>query len=162
MTPNLLENKKILIVDDEIDVLKTLSEILVMCKIECASNFEDALYKINNGIFDLIILDIMGVNGYCLLEKAIEKEITTVILTANALSIEDTVKSFKKGAASYIPKEKMKDIDIFLIDILEAKELGKNPLWRWLTRFQSYYEKKFGQEWKDNDPEFWKRFGYWI
>jgi hypothetical protein len=65
------------------------------------------------------------------------------MLTANALSVEDTFKSFKKGAASYVPKDEMVNITTFLEDILEAKEKGKHSWWRWFERLGSYYEKRF-------------------
>jgi hypothetical protein len=54
-----------------------------------------------------------------------------------ALSVEDTMKSFKKGAASFLPKEKMADIEIFLSDVLEAQQRGKSFWWRWLQRMET-------------------------
>lgn len=157
-----LEGKKILIVDDEADVLETLSELLSMCDVVTAQTFEEAKKKLETEYFDIAILDIMGVNGYKLLEIANEKKIIGVMLTANALSVEDTVKSFKEGAASYVPKEKMVDIVTFLEDILEARKKGKSFMWRWLERLDSYYEKKFGSDWKKDNKEFWEKFGYWL
>jgi DNA-binding response OmpR family regulator len=157
-----LEGKKILIVDDEADVLETLSELLTMCDVVTAQTFEEAKKKLETEYFDIAILDIMGVNGYKLLEIANEKKIIGVMLTANALSVEDTVKSFKQGAASYVPKEKMEDIETFLTDILEAQQKGKSFMWRWLERLDSYYEKKFGSDWKKDNKEFWEKFGYWL
>jgi DNA-binding response OmpR family regulator len=157
-----LEGKKILIVDDEADVLETLSELLSMCDVVTAQTFEEAKKKLETEYFDIAILDIMGVNGYKLLEIANEKKIIGVMLTANALSVEDTVKSFKQGAASYVPKEKMEDIETFLTDILEAQQKGKSFMWRWLERLDSYYEKKFGSDWKKDNKEFWEKFGYWL
>ena len=79
-----------------------------------------------------------------------------VMLTAHALSVEDTVKSYEKGAASYVPKDKMADITTYLSDILEARQKGKHPWWRWLDRFGAYYERTFGSEWISYE-EFWKR-----
>lgn len=157
-----LEGKKILIVDDEADVLETLSELLSMCDVVTAQTYEEAKKKLETEYFDIAILDIMGVNGYKLLEIAKEKKIIGVMLTANALSVEDTVKSFKEGAASYVPKEKMEDIETFLTDILEAQQKGKSFMWRWLERLDSYYEKKFGSDWKKDNKEFWEKFGYWL
>ena len=55
----------------------------------------------------MAILDIMGVNGYKLLDIANDKKIPTAMLTAHALTPKDIVKSYKKGAAFYIPKDKM-------------------------------------------------------
>ena len=126
MTINLLENKKVLIVGDEPDVLETLEELLSECDVVKASSFEEAKDLLETEYFDMAILDIMGVDGYKLLEIANEKKVMAVMLTAHAFSPEDTVKSFKEGAAYYVPKEKMPEITTYLNDILEAKEEGKS------------------------------------
>ena len=157
-----LPNKRIIIVDDEPDVLESLKELLPMCDVVEATNFEDAKKLLETEYFDMAILDIMGVDGYQLLEIATERRVIPVMLTAHALSVEDTKKSFKGGAASYVPKEEMANIATFLNDILDAKEQGKNFWWRWMDRFASYYDKKFGPNWQNDDPEFWKRFDAWM
>lgn len=157
----LLKDKKILIVDDEPDVLETVASLLTMCEVTTAGTFEKGRKYLETREFDIAILDVMGVDGYRLLEIANQREIIAVILTAHALSVEDTVKSFKGGAASYIPKEKLSDIAVFLNDVLEAKEKGKPYWWRWFDRFSSFYDKKFGKDWQDKDVDFWKKFmGY--
>ena len=139
----LLDDKKILVVDDEPDILDTLVELLPMCDVVRASSFDEAKTLLETQGFDMAILDIMGVDGYRLLEIANEKKVIAIMLTANALSVEDTFKSFKKGAASYVPKDEMANITTFLEDILEAKEKGKHFWWRWFERLGSYYEKNF-------------------
>jgi len=144
---NRLEGKRILIVDDEPDILETLEESLSMCKVTKAESFEKAEKLIEGQYFDMAILDIMGVNGFDLLKMTVAKNILTVMLTAHALSPETTIKAYKEGAASYIPKDKMADMTTFLIDVLEAKEEGKHFWWRWVERFGSYYNKRFGSDW---------------
>ena len=158
MTINLLENKKVLIVDDEPDVLETLEELLSECDVVKASSFEEAKDLLETEYFDMAILDIMGVNGYKLLEIANEKKVMAVMLTAHAFSPEDTVKSFKEGAAYYVPKEKMPEIVTYLNDILEAKEEGKSFWVRWFDRFSSLYDDRFGDDWAAKDKEFWEKF----
>ncbi len=155
---DLLDGKKILIVDDEPDVLDTLEELLPMCEVSKATNFDEAKELLETQYFDMAILDIMGVDGYKLLEIAKSRDMIAVMLTAHALSPENTVKSYKEGAASYIPKEEMTNITSYLNDILEAKEKGKNLWWRWFDRFANFYEKKFGEDWQEHDEEFWKNF----
>lgn len=152
----LLEGKRILIVDDEPDILEALEELLDICQVEKATNFNDAKALLENQPFEMAILDIMGVDGYRLLEKANSRNITAVMLTAHGLSLENTMKAYKKGAAFFVPKEKMQDIDIYLADILEAKSEGKHPWRRWLKRFGSYYKDHFSKEW-DNYEDFWKK-----
>ena len=143
-----LEGKRILVVDDEPDVLDTLEDLLSMCEVTKASNFQEAKAYLQSQYFDVAVLDIMGVEGYDLLEIANNKNITAVMLTAHALSPENLVKSFKEGAASYLPKEEMINIASFLNDILEAKEKGKSLWWRWYDRLANYFEKKFGPDWQ--------------
>jgi DNA-binding NtrC family response regulator len=158
----MLEGKRILIVDDEPDVLTVLEEFLSMCSLVKATTFEEAKHQLETQPFDFAILDIMGVNGYKLLEIAVAKNITPVMLTAHALTPQDTVKSFKGGAASYVPKDEITRITTYLEDILEAKEKGKSLWWRWMDRLDKYYEQKFGPDWKKDDKDFWNNFPYYI
>jgi DNA-binding NtrC family response regulator len=162
MARQYLDGKRVLIVDDEPDILDTLKELLNMCEIETASNYSEAKEKLETQYFDIAILDIMGVDGYKLLDIARKRDLIAVMLTAHALSAKDTVKSFKQGAASYIPKEEMTNITTYLNDIFEAKEQGKNFLWRWLDRFANYYTKKFTSKWQDKDKEFWEKFPHYY
>ena len=158
---NLLDGKKILVVDDEPDVLDTLEGLLTTCEVKKASNFQEAARLLEAQAFDIAILDIMGVDGYKLLDIAKKKNVISVMLTAHALSVENTVKSFKEGAASYLPKDEMSRITVHLNDILEAREKGEHSWWRWLDRLGDYYEKKFGPDWQEKDKDFWTRFPSW-
>jgi len=155
-----IDGKRILIVDDEPDILNTLEDLLSMCEVIKAANFDEAKEKIEDQLFDLVILDIMGVDGYKLLDIAKKRDVIAVMLTAHALSTDDTIRSYNSGAASYIPKEEMANIKEYLDDILEAKEKGKHFWWRWLDRFGAYYDKKFGVNWQEDDKEFWKKMPY--
>ena len=156
-----LEGKRILVVDDEPDVLDSLVDLLSMCEVTKASNFSDAKELLETRYFDVAVLDIMGVEGYDLLEIANEKEVAAVMLTAHALSPENMVKSYKEGAASYLPKEEMINIASFLNEILEAREKGKNTWLRWYDRMGSFFEKRFGKDWKKSDQEFWEKFPFY-
>jgi DNA-binding NtrC family response regulator len=157
-----LKGKKVLIADDEPDVLETLEELLPMCEVVKASTFEEAREELENRTFDFAILDIMGINGYKLLEIAVAKKTTVVMLTAHALTPQDTVKSFKGGAASYVPKDEINHITTFLIDILEGRKKGKSLWWKWMDRMEAYYDAKFGKEWKKDDKDFWDRFSMYT
>ncbi|MGD8386378.1 MAG: response regulator [Desulfobacteraceae bacterium] len=152
-----LQGKRVLAVDDEPDVLDALEEILEMCVVVKAVDFETAKNLMDSQSFDFAILDIMGVDGYRLLEAAQDKGIVAVMLTAHALSVRDTVKSYQKGAASYVPKEKITELSQMLEDILEARERGKHFWWRWLDRMGAYYDKRFGPDWQEQDREFWEK-----
>ena len=162
MTANktLLDGKKILIVDDEADILDTLEQLLSMCQITKASTFEEAKEKLESQFFDLAILDIMGVYGYDVLRIAKEKNVIAVMLTARAPGAEFIIKSYKEGAAFHVPKEEMSNIAKFLEDILDAREKGENFWVRWLKRLGPYYDKKLGSDWKDKHKDIWEKIQY--
>ena len=143
---SLLEGQKILVVDDEPDILETVKELLSMCEVTCASTYDEATEFLETESFDLAILDIMGVRGFQLLRLTKQKKVPAVMLTSHALSPETTAQAYREGAASYIPKEKMGDIVTYLDDVLEAREQGKDSWWRWFERFGSFYERKFGSD----------------
>lgn len=153
---NFLKNKKILIVDDELDVLETLEEILDTCeKVDTASNFDKAVTLIRENDYDAVILDIMGVNGYQLLDITIEKNIPALMLTAHAFSPDHLIEAVKKGALFYVPKEKISDIAEYLViaikEYAEKKENGKvmGTLGKGFIKLKPIYDKKFGSDWEE-------------
>lgn len=155
-----LTGKRVLIVDDEADILDILEEDLSMCNIERALSFGEAKDLIEKQDFDLAILDIMGVDGFKLLELAREKEIITVMLTAHAISMENIEKSYQDGASYYIPKGEMNDIEVFLNDVFEANEKEESTWQRWFNRLGDFFEKRFGATWQEDDKWFWTGMTY--
>ena len=143
-----LKGKKILIVDDEPDVLETLCELLDMCVIDYARNFETAARLLKKNSYDAAVFDIMGVKGYDLLKLARVRELPAVMLTAHALSPDHLVKSLKGGAFSYIPKDEMIDIAFYLDDALQAKLKGDRKSQNWFTKISSVFDRKFGSDWR--------------
>jgi DNA-binding NtrC family response regulator len=151
----MLKGKRILIVDDEPDVLELLTELLDMCKVDPASSFEEAKNLLENNYYHIAVLDIMGVQGYELLEIANKREIPALMLTAHAISEEHLKKSIQKGASFYAPKDEINKIATFLADVLEAKEKNKNVWAKWYERLSGFCDRRFGPNWKEQDPEFW-------
>jgi CheY-like chemotaxis protein len=150
-----LKDKFILVVDDEPDVLETVEEELDMCIIRKATDYDTAIQYLSGYTFDIVILDIMGVNGFELLKDAVSRGFPTVMLTAHALSPESLKKSIKLGAVSFLPKEKIPELRSFLEDVV----LGDgNPVWRKLfDKLGSYFQKRFGPDWQEQD-KFFKEF----
>jgi len=153
-TNNLLEGKKILAVDDEADVLEVIADTLDMCEVDKATTFDEAKRKLDAGTYDLAIFDIMGVDGFKLLEIAREKGILSIMLTAHALSPENTVKAYEGGAASYVPKEHLSKIAVYLNSSLEMRAKGRHPWADWLQKLDSLFARKFGSDWKEGQKEF--------
>lgn len=151
-TKKILEGKKLLIVDDEPDVMEALTELLDMCTIDTAADFQTAEKLLTQNKYDVAVLDIMGVKGYDLLEIAEKNGIPALMLTAHALSPDDFGKSISGGAKAYIPKEKMTEIDIFLADLLKAQQGDEKPH-KWFSRLKSFFELQFGKGWLDEYHE---------
>jgi CheY-like chemotaxis protein len=144
-TESPLKDKTILVVDDEPDVLDTLGELLDMCQVVKKTNYDDAVEYLNSVSPDLAILDIMGVNGFELLELCVAKKIDAVMLTAHAFSVESLKKSLDLGARAYLPKEKMADIVSFLEDVVTMEH--RENWQRLFNRLGGFLNATFGANW---------------
>jgi DNA-binding NtrC family response regulator len=153
-----IRGKKILIVDDEEDVLDSLTDLLDMCKVDRASSFEEGKRFLESDTYDIAILDIMGVKGFELLEIAKKQDIPALMLTAHALSEENLKQSAENGASYYAPKDEMSNIAVFVADVIEAKEKNKNVWTKWFERLGGFYDRKFvGPNWREKEKEFWEK-----
>ena len=149
--------KKVLIVDDEKDILEVLTELLELCKIDATSTFDEAKRFLETYDYDVAILDIQGVKGFELLELANQREIPALMLTAHALTAENLKKSAEKGAAYYAPKDEINNIATFVADVIEAKEKDKNPWVKWFERLGGWFDVVFtGPNWREREKEFWE------
>jgi DNA-binding NtrC family response regulator len=138
----LLQGKRVLIVDDEPDVLDSLTELLSICMIDRASTFEEAKELLETYSYDIVVLDIMGVKGFELLQIAKEKDIPALMLTAHALNEETLKKSAEEGASYYVPKDEIGKIDVFVADVIEAREKKRNPWVKWFERLGPFFTKE--------------------
>jgi CheY-like chemotaxis protein len=149
---DLLKDKAILVVDDEQDIVDTVVEVLDMCTVRTAQDYDTAIQYLLSYTFDIVILDIMGVNGFELLKTSVERGFPTVMLTAHALTPEALKKSIKLGAVSFLPKEKMPELEDFLADVVLG---GGKPVWEKLfDRLGASFNRIFGPDWKQKDAFF--------
>ncbi|OQY50263.1 MAG: response regulator receiver protein [Desulfobacteraceae bacterium 4572_89] len=155
---DLLKDRKILVVDDEPDILETIEELLDMCTLETANSFETAKKLLENNKYDLAILDIMGVSGYDILKLAGEKEVPALMLTAHALTPENLKESIQKGADSYIPKDELANISTHAADVIRTRIEGKQGYGSWFSTLKPFFDKSFGKGWRDKDRSFWNTF----
>ena len=149
----ILENKKILVVDDEPDVLESVGDLLDMCQIDTAPDFETAEKLLNEKTYDMAILDIMGVRGHDLLAIANQTKTPALMFTAHALNPDAFVKSMEGGAKAYIPKEKISEIGTYVADLLRAHEAGIEKPSGWFVGLKTFFEKQFGTGWMDQYKE---------
>ena len=151
-TEDLLKDKVILVVDDEPDIVDTVKEVLDMCTVQTAQDYDTAIQYLLSYTYDIVILDIMGVDGFELLKTSVERGFPTVMLTAHALTPEALKKSIKLGAVSFLPKEKMPELEDFLADVVLG---GGKPVWEKLfDRVGASFNRIFGPDWKQKDAFF--------
>lgn len=99
---------KILIVEDEAKIADYLKKGFTESgySVEVALDGREGEYLINEGQFDLIILDIMlpGLNGWQLLEIIRRTSSTPVIFLTARDAVEDKVRGLEQGADDYLAK----------------------------------------------------------
>lgn len=103
------QNQKILIVDDEPNMLHMLSSILKQDGFEpqCAGSAQEALELAESGRFDFVLSDVRmpGMDGIQLLEHLRGRGIDSIVILMSAYgSIELALEAMRKGAYDYISK----------------------------------------------------------
>ena len=150
-----LKGKSVLIVDDEPDVLDAVADDLDMCIVDKAQDYHTAIQYLASCTYDLVILDIMGVNGFDILKETVEKGFPTVMFSAHALNPEALKKSMKLGAVAFLPKEKVLELRPFLEDVILG---GGKPVWKkFFDKLGDFFSKRFGPDWMEKD-RFFKEF----
>src|SRR5215212_7687179 len=87
---------RVLAVDDEPDILETIVDVLDGATVECARSYQEAVERLSpdaagvsaRARYDVVVLDIMGVDGMNVLNQTVELGIPTVMLTAHAMNPE--------------------------------------------------------------------------
>ncbi|MBN1504069.1 MAG: response regulator [Candidatus Eisenbacteria bacterium] len=103
------EKPRILVVDDELPVCKSICSALApdAYEVDMALSAEEALKKEEESEYDVVITDLMmpGLSGLDLLKALKERrQDVRVIMVTGYPSIESAVQSIKFGAFDYIPK----------------------------------------------------------
>jgi CheY-like chemotaxis protein len=160
MAESILNEKMILAVDDEPDVLTVLEEEVLgaapKCRFDKATSYQEALERMMSLTYDVVILDIMGVRGFDLLEMAVSRNFPVAMLTAHALSPEALKRSIQMKARAYLPKEELGKVVPFLEDVLKYEYL---PGWKLLfEKMKGFFTGRWGENWQKPDERFWKEF----
>jgi len=163
MKRSMLDEKRILAVDDEPDVLKILEEEISAscpdCSVDKTTSYSTAVEMLESTNYDVVVLDIMGVRGFDLLDLAVKKKTRVAMLTAHALSPEALKKSVELGAWAYLPKEKVGEIVSFLEDVLTYDYV---PGWKHLyEKLRGYFDSEFESDWEKKTGLDWKEWGSW-
>jgi len=160
MVESILDGKKILVVDDEPDVLEILEEEILSacpsCQLDTATSYQAAVGMLQSNPYDIVVLDIMGVRGFDLLGVAVNRNFKVVMLTAHALIPEALKQSFERKARAYLPKEKLGEIVPFLEDVFRYEY---RPGWkRLLEQLKDLFDAKFTPGWEAKIGLNWRQW----
>lgn len=116
---------KVLLVDDEEDFLSTLSERLVVrgLKVTAVTRGEDAVTKIDEQTYDLIVLDLAmpGIGGLEALKRIkLKQPDAEIIILSGQGTIKTSIEAMKLGAEDFL--QKPVDMADLLQKISDAKE----------------------------------------
>ncbi|MDX2152505.1 MAG: sigma-54 dependent transcriptional regulator [Bryobacteraceae bacterium] len=117
---------RILIVDDEADIRESLEALLEMenYRVDLAPNATDGLRKLENGVYDLVLLDLMmpDKSGLEVLDEVRARDLETPIFMITAYgSVEIAVQAIKSGANDYFSKPWDNEKLLIEIDRMIAK-----------------------------------------
>lgn len=133
---------RILIIDDEPAIRRTLREILEMenYNIDDAENGAQALKKLNEHNYDIILCDIKmpGMDGMELLKKMLDITSAAIIMISGHGTIDNVVEALKLGAFDYI--QKPLDLNRLLTSIRNALERNS------LVRETKLLRRKVGEK----------------
>ncbi len=122
-------NGRILIVDDEEDIRKSLSRryMLEGHEVECAENGQVALAKLAEQKFHVVVSDIIMpvMNGVDLLRHIkIEYPMTRVIMITGYVTLENALACLRHGADTCIfkPFESMEELDTAIANAISYLE----------------------------------------
>jgi CheY-like chemotaxis protein len=157
---DILGGKRILAVDDEPDVLGVIKEQLETCHVTTAMDPGTAISLILSEPFDLVILDIMGVDGFALLEFTRSHGVPAAMLTAHAISADSLEQSLRLGAVSFLPKEELARLPELLAEIFEELAAGRSHWKKLFQRLGPWFSRRLGLNWEDLEKPRNPPYGY--
>jgi DNA-binding NtrC family response regulator len=116
--------KKLAIIDDEQDILNMLNEFLIRSEkfsITLFNNPKDALSEVKEGIYDVVLLDIMMpyMDGIDFLKevKRSSPDIKVIMMTAYS-TVDKMIECQKIGAEDYVTKPfiSLRDVENKVLD----------------------------------------------
>jgi len=142
----------ILVVDDEPKMTSLICQELEDYKHQVTTTVKpaEALELIKKHSFDIVITDLSmpEISGMTILEKALEKENTAVILMTAFGSIENAIEAMKKGASDYLLKPfSLEELIILVNEILKKQQTESLSI-----HFQQEINSQSGSTFIGNSP----------
>ena len=136
------EKKSILIVDDDKDILETLTDLLKFkgYNVDPAENGKDAIEKSKVHTFNLALLDIKlpDMEGTELLSKLhqMKPQMMKIMMTGYP-TLQNAITSLNQGADAYLlkpvnPKELLKVVEEKLLEQSRAEVLSEDQVAEWI------------------------------
>ncbi len=123
MKESILKNKRILAVDEELDVLSVMEEEILdacpHCKVHKTTNYYEAVLGIFFRNYDMVILDISVARGLELAQLAVRRKVPVAMLTTHPVSLEALRGSAQVKTKTTLPKERLGEIVPFLEYVLK-------------------------------------------
>lgn len=120
-----MNNKNVLAVDSQMDVLKTLEEQTLGacpgCRVDMATTFEDARQLMLMFRYDLVISDIMSYPGSRLVDLAISRNFSVLVLSDEKISPEGLNRFDGLRIRAVLPKENLANIVPMIKQILSLE-----------------------------------------
>jgi DNA-binding response OmpR family regulator len=148
-----LEKKRILVVDDEKDIVETLKDILERKGYitDTAETGKEAIEKSNREVYNLALLDIIlpDIEGTELLTKlhGTMPRMMKIMVTGSP-SLQYAVKALNLGADAYVlkpvnPKELLRVVEEKLREQSEVERLSEEEVAEWMnTRLRMLKQEK--------------------
>lgn len=158
MSGGFLKGRRVLAVDDEPEILDIVQEELEGYGVEVdrATSYGEGAQKVLSSSYDLVLLDIMGVEGFELLQQAVARKLPVIMITAHALSPETLKRSVELGARAYLPKDCLGQLVPFLEDVLTSDY--HNGWKRVLAKLGGSFRKRFAPQWTKSEKDFFHKF----
>jgi two-component system response regulator CpxR len=98
----------LLLVDDDVELCGMMREFFTLegHRLDCAYNGREGLTAALNGVYDLVILDVMlpVVDGFELLQRLRKRKDLPVIMLTARVQQQDRIRGLDSGADDYLPK----------------------------------------------------------
>jgi DNA-binding NtrC family response regulator len=104
-----MKTPRILIVDDDIDLLATVAKFLkdeLVCEIDTKTGGEDALTALEKESFDILLLDkqMPGMDGFEVLHEVQQRGLNIVVIMMTRLGDPAVIDLIEERGAIYVPK----------------------------------------------------------